>query len=117
MNRQQLKSRLVLLQKLSKLDKSDRSRFLKECNSECIHAICEACYNLLYNTLQLQKPALKKATRNLSKIKGDFKKLAEKKVSVNTKRKILSKRQTGDGIFTILAGTIIPALVSLLAKK
>lgn len=117
MDQQQLKNRIHLLNKLSQINKRDRSRFLKECNSLCIHAICEACYNVLYNTLKLEDTEIKQVKKKLGKIKEDFKKLSERKVSLNIKRKLLSKPQTGEGIFTLLASTVIPALVSLLSRK
>ena len=42
--------------------------------------------------------------------------LSSKKASVKKKREILSDPQVGEGIFTLLASTILPALISALAK-
>ena len=46
-----------------------------------------------------------------------MRKLGNSNLSVNSKRKLLSKPQVGDGIFTILASTVLPALISALASK
>ena len=43
-------------------------------------------------------------------------KLADYRETVREKRKILAKPQVGHGIFTLLAGTILPALVSAFLK-
>ena len=43
--------------------------------------------------------------------------IGNKKASVKTKREILSDPQFGDGIFTLLAAAILPALVSALARE
>ena len=42
--------------------------------------------------------------------------LADYRETVGEKRKILAKPQVGYGIFTLLAGTILPALVSAFVK-
>ena len=46
----------------------------------------------------------------------DILKLADYRETVGEKRKILAKPQVGHGIFTLLAGTILPALVSAFLK-
>ena len=43
-------------------------------------------------------------------------KLADYRETVGEKRKILAKPQVGYGIFSLLAGTILPALVSAFVK-
>lgn len=88
-----------------------------KCDQECINTICEACYNLLWNNFKFKKPKINKISKDLTNIKTDFKKISDPKIALKTKRQLLSKKQTGDGIFSILATTVIPALVSLLAKK
>ena len=46
-----------------------------------------------------------------------LRKLADPKLSVKSKRKLLREPQVGNGIFTILASTVLPALISALASK
>ena len=53
----------------------------------------------------------------LKPIKKEFKKVSDPDVSIKEKRKVLSKPQVGHGIFTLLAGTILPELISLFTKR
>ena len=46
----------------------------------------------------------------------DVRKLASPTTSLLRKRKLLSNQQVGGGIFTIIASTIIPALLSAIVK-
>ena len=46
-----------------------------------------------------------------------MRKLANSKISVNTKRKLLAIPQVGHGIFSAIATVVLPALISLLSKK
>ena len=50
-------------------------------------------------------------------IHKEVRQLANPKLTLKTKRKILKKSQVGSGIFTALATIVVPALLSLLAKK
>ena len=43
-------------------------------------------------------------------------KLADYRETVGEKQNILAKPQVGHGLFTLLAGTILPALVSAFVK-
>ena len=117
MKKIQIKRRLALLQRLLKMSNSERRQYLMKCDQECINTICEACYNLLWNNFKFKKPKINKISKDLTNIKTEFKKISDPKIALKTKRQLLSKKQTGDGIFSILATTVIPALVSLLAKK
>lgn len=116
MNKLQLKQRVNLLNTILSVNKTDRNLFLKRCTDDCIHALCEACFNLLNNSFNYNQKELTRIKRKLRNIKNDFKKLSNNKISLKTKRSILSKPQVGNGIFSLLASTIIPALVSLIAK-
>ena len=49
-------------------------------------------------------------------IKREFKKVIDPDVSIKEKRRILSESQVGQGSFTLLASTILPALISLCTK-
>ena len=117
MNKIELRKKLRLLKQISKVKNIDRKQFFKQCSNECLDTLCEACYNLLWNNFRFNKPKIKRINKTLSTIRNDFKKISNPKISLKTKRYLLSKKQTGGGVFTILASTVIPALVSLLAKK
>ena len=49
--------------------------------------------------------------------KRNIKRLVDYRETVGDKREILEKPQIGHGIFTLLAGTILPALVSALINR
>ena len=116
MNKLELKQRLNLLNSLLKVNKVDRKQFIENCPNDCIHALCEACFNLLHNNFQLNQAIIRKIKNKLKYIKEDFKKLSNEKIALKTKRKILVKPQVGNGIFSLLATTLIPALISLIKK-
>ena len=52
----------------------------------------------------------------LKPIKKEFEKVMDPDVSIKEKRKVLSKPQVGHGIFTLLASTVLPALISIFTK-
>ena len=117
MDEKTLKKRVNLFQNMKQLKRNERMSFLKNCPDECIHALCEVCYNLLHQTIKLQKDKKHRLKQKLKPIRINVRKLADSKLSVKSKRKLLSNPQVGNGIFTILASTVLPALVSMLASK
>ena len=87
-------------------------------SDELIHHICEACHNLRFRSENLLTPyndCLLKARTN--QIKHYLRKLTRKNDPIEKKRKILSKPQVGEGIFTAIASFVLPALISLITKK
>ena len=50
-------------------------------------------------------------------IEREFLKVMDSDVSIKEKREILSKPQVGHGIFTLLASTILPTLISSLLQN
>ena len=108
-----LKKRYNFLRDISNLNKRDRKKFLKECCEKNIHIICEAIHNVLRNTC----PSNACVKRKVAKYGKELKKVADYKSNVALKREILSSPQAGDGIFSIIAGSVLPFLVDLIAKK
>lgn len=109
-----LKKKHNFLKDLSQLSKRDREKYLKSCCEENIHTVCEAVDNVLKNVCISNK----KTTKNkIDLLKKDLKKLANYKTKVSVKRKLLTNSQTGAGVFSIIASTVLPFLASLLAKK
>ena len=49
-------------------------------------------------------------------VRKDMKKIIDPDVSRDEKRKILSHQQKGSGIFSLLLGTVLPALISAFVK-
>ena len=52
----------------------------------------------------------------LKPIKKEFEKVMDPDESITEKRKVLSKPQVGQGIFTFGASTVLPTLISLCTK-
>ena len=96
--------------------KGDYKGYAEHANSKDIHIISNCCYNLLEDNIPLPLNEKKKIKIFLTPIKKEINIISNKKASVKTKREILSDPQFGEGIFTLLAGTILPALISALAK-
>ena len=117
MDKRTLRKRITTLQNMKQLKKAERLSFLENCPDECIHALCEICFNLLHQTIQLKKDKKHRLKQKLKPIRVDVRKLADSKLSVKSKRKLLSNPQVGHGIFTILASTVLPALISAIASK
>ena len=117
MDKQSLRKRIATLQNMKQLKKAERLSFLKNCPDECIHALCEVCFNLLHQTINLEKNKKTRLKQKLKPIRVDLRKLADSKLSVKSKRRILRKPQVGNGILGILATTILPALISALTSK
>lgn len=117
MDQRTMKKRVNLFQNMKQLKRDERMSFLKNCPDECIHALCEVCFNLLHQTIKLEKNKKYYLKKKLKPIRVSLRKLANPKLPVKSKRKLLKEPQVGNGIFTILASTVLPALISALASK
>ena len=102
---------------LTKISSKQRANLIPLLSDECIHKICESCQNLLLNTFQLDEKKLTNIKRRLKNSQKDIRHLAKPRTSLLKKRQLLSNEQTGRGIFTILASTIVPALIAALTKR
>ena len=110
-----LKSKYNFLHDVGKLSKRERRKYLKECSNKNIHTICEAVHNALKGSCKKTKCV--RSMRLIQKLKKELMTIADPSKSVNLKRELLSNSQTGDGIFSIIAGTVLPFLIDLIAGK
>ena len=110
-----LKKKYNFLHDIEKLGKKDRKKYLKECSDKNIHIICEAVHNVLKGGCKNLKCV--QSTRLKQKFKKELQTIADPTQSINVKRAILSHNQTGDGIFSIIAGTVLPFLIDLITRK
>ena len=108
---------LKTLEPLTKIRSKQRENLIPLLSDDCIHKICESCQNLLLNTFQLDKKKVSTIKRRLKPFQNELRHFANPKSSLLKKRKLLSNEQTGKGIFTILATTIVPALIAALSKR
>ena len=92
--------------------------FLKEFSDDEIHCICEACYNILGGNILINKNNNKfKLKKKLIPIRNKIRKLGNSKISVKTKRRLLSTPQVGHGILSAIASVVLPSLISLLSQN
>jgi len=117
MDTQSMYRKIHTLKHIKQLKPDQKLDLLKKCPDDCIHTTCEACYNIVNQTIKLSKDRKYRLKKKLRPIRDDIRKLSNPKLSVTTKRKILRKPQVGKGIFTLLATTVLPALISALIPK
>ena len=113
MLKRELKKKVKILETLP----PKKTKNIDDYDDGKIHIICEACYNIVNKKIPLEKKKENKLKNRLMEIHKEVRQLANPKLTLKTKRKILKKSQVGSGIFTALATIVVPALLSLLAKK
>lgn len=116
MDEKELKDKLGVLKKVVELKPAERNEYFKKCTDEDLHDLSEACFNVLKNTTKVSGKELKSLKRKLKRIKTPFKAIASVKRSLKNKRRLLCNKQVGRGIVSIIASTVIPALIAALAK-
>ena len=110
-----IESVLRQLKPLTKIPVRMRQDMIPLLSDECIHRICESCQNLVLNTYGFDESKLKKIKTRLKGSEKQMRLISRPSSSLLSKRKVLSCNQTGRGIFTLLASTIVPALVAALS--
>ena len=93
-----------------------RKSFIHNCPDECIEHICEVYYNVLKGGIKLSPKNSNLVKNKLTRHRVDVRKFIDPKVSVKEKRKLLTKPQFGNGIFSLLSSAILPVLIGLLSK-
>ena len=111
-----IESVLRQLKPLTKIPATMRQDMIPLLSDECIHRICESCQNLVLNTYGFDQSKIKKIKSRLKGSEKQMRLISRPSSSLLSKRKVLSSNQTGRGIFTLLASTIVPALVAALSK-
>ena len=96
--------------------KGDYQGFAKHTNSKDIHTISTCCFNLLEDNIPLPTKKKKSIKLFLMPIEKEIKLMSKRNSSLKQKRDILSDPQIGHGILTLLATTILPALISTFIK-
>ena len=114
--RNYIRNVLTYLEPISKVPPKRRNNIVPLLSDETIHKLCESCQNLLQNTYDLDKRKLGRVTKKLKPMAKDVRSLASPTTSLLRKRKLLANQQIGGSLFTIIAFTIIPALLSAIAK-
>jgi hypothetical protein len=111
-NLARLRRNFPLIKALEKSSNNGRKRILKNSNPELIKTICDICYNLTKGNIDL--PESKR--RKLGRYKKELRRLGDKKISLNTKRKEIV--QKGGFLSAIIpAVSIAASLISGLLSK
>ena len=74
------------------------------------------CADLIQDNIPLPLSKKKSIELFLSPIEKDIKSVSNRKTSIRKRREIFPNPQVGSGIFTLLAGTILPAIISAFVK-
>ena len=107
---------VVQLLKYIKSLKGDYHRFAQHTNSHDIDTISICCLNLLQDNIPLPISKRKSIKLLLSPIEKDIMTISNRKALIKKRREILGNPQAGSGISTLLAGTILPAIISAFVK-
>ena len=110
-----LNKKIKSLSTLPALKRSNKDMsFIDAYSDDKIHDICEACYNIVHMKFPLDSKKKYQLKKRLMPIKKDVMRLANPKILIKNKRKLLKKQQVGFGVFTALASFVIPALLSMI---
>ena len=110
-----LNKKIKSLSTLPALKRSNKDMsFIDAYSDDKIHDICEACYNIVHMKFPLESKKKYQLKKRLMPIKKDVMQLANPKILMKNKRKLLKKQQVGFGVFTALASFVIPALLSMI---
>ena len=110
-----LNKKIKSLSTLPALKRSNKDMsFIDAYSDDKIHDICEACYNIVHMKFPLDSKKKYQLKKRLMPIKKDVMQLANPKILMKNKRKLLKKQQVGFGVFTALASFVIPALLSMI---
>ena len=93
--------------------KGNFSEYIEHASDHVIDHIQNCCFVFMDGRC----PCKRRSSEILAKlVRKDMKKIIDPNVSRGEKRKILSHEQKGGGIFSLLLGTVLPALVSAFVK-
>ena len=96
---------------LSKSKSAAKRKFLMDnCSPQDIMAISESCQNLLHHNICVTKKQLEKLRKN----KDDIRSLADKNVSIENKKDIVTQR---GGFLSVLLPLAIEAIVQIIKNK
>ena len=99
-----------LLRFLATATRNTQKEELSNSSKEFIETICEICLNILKSRINLTKKDIGKLGRH----KRDIRKLANKKVAINHKRRIVQK----GGFISSLLGPLLGSLLApILGRK
>ena len=105
---------LAFLKILLKLKPQERSCLVDYLNDESIDKIGHLVFNALFTDLKIKPRQVKILAKKLKGHKRDLEYISNRSNPLNVRRKKV-KKQSGSGLGILLA-SVVPALISLLAK-
>jgi hypothetical protein len=105
-----IKSNFHALQVLKTAGPKLRKAIITNSNNELVRSLCECVLNFLHGNIILTECC----KRKLKKHKTVLRSLADKRVPMRDKKKIIVQR---GGVLVPLLGAVLPALASLLFKS
>ena len=90
---------------------------MKHVHEDDIKSIQTCCVMFRRRKYKINKRGRENDLMLLEPIKKEFENVMDSDVSIMETREILSKPQVGQGIFKLLASTILPALISLFTNS
>ena len=113
MDKALLKKEIKILNELGQLNRTKAGKsFFKNCPDKYISSIAQCCHNITQNGFNFDKKQSAKVRRKLRPIKKNIRDLANKSFPISKKRKLLMKKQIGQGIISLLATSLVPLLIS-----
>src|SRR5687767_8489757 len=106
-----IKKHGAFLQYLVQAKPKERKLLIKNASKVELNSICEVCKNILAGRIPLKG----QQHRRLCRYKNIVRKLANKRVKLETKRRILQQQQ-GGALLPLLAPLVFPLISSLISK-
>ena len=97
--------------------KFEGKQFIKRCSDNEIKFVGVCCNMFHHDRYGLGGEACLDAYKQIYKFYPQFLKIADPHVNVKKKRKLLMKRQVGNGVFSVLASTILPIIMAHILSK
>ena len=117
MTTDEMNKHIKFFKRLKQIRKCDRKNFFSQCSDADIQLMCESCKNIYHDTLNMGEKKKAQVKKKLLPFKKEFIKLCNSQTPNKVRRSLLKNKQVGSGIFTILASTVLPILLSSIIKK
>ena len=90
----------------------DYNEYIKHADKDDIDHVTSCCEMFLSGDYKCRKKERMDVELLSKPIRKKMKKICDPNMPTVEKRELLSNPQNGNGIFTLLAGTVLPALIS-----
>ena len=112
-----LQSRVDLLNFVKSIPRKKRACLINMLDADSIHSICECLHNLFKNNIDLSEKKCLSIRKRFEPHKKEIKDLINAQSTLKRRKNILKNDQIGNGLFTVLASVVLPAIISAIASK